>query len=354
MMRWIGAVIHWMDERLKVKTIIRVTLTEYLVPANLTWWHTLGFVLITCFVVQVVTGMLLLVYYVPDTGRAFDTVKFISNKVPYGWLVRDLHAMTSHVFVLALFLHMVSTLWMRAYRNPRELQWITGMLLLGLVLAAGLSGYLLPWSQLSYWATTVATNAAGSIPRVGQTLVLWIRGTPNVSQYTLGRFFAMHVSIIPFSILAVIGLHLLFLRLTGIKVPGNLDKEKVRKVPFFPHMVTKELASVFGFLILVNLLIFYAPQINFPEDALIPANPLETPAHIKPHWYFLANYQFLKLVPNEFLGIILQVLVGIFLFFLPFIDTGKRQSRLMDGVFYAVVTLGVLGYIGLMIWGYYS
>lgn len=354
MMPIIRPVLNWIDERLRIHAIIRATLTEYLVPANLTLWHTLGFVLVTCFVIQVVTGMLLLVYYVPDTGRAFDTVKFITNKVPYGWLIRDLHAMTSHVFVLAIFLHMASTLWMRAYRTPRELQWITGMILLGLVLAAGLSGYLLPWSQLSYWATTVATNAAGSIPRIGHTLVLWIRGTPNVSQYTLGRFFAMHVSIIPFSILAVIGMHLLFLRLTGIAVPGGEDKATVRKVPFFPHMVTKELASVFGTLILVNLLIFYFPQVNFPEDALIPANPLETPAHIKPHWYFLANYQFLKIVPNEFLGIILQVIVGVVLFFLPFLDRGKKSSRLYDGVFYTVVTLAILGYIGLMVWGYYS
>ncbi len=354
MKRLVTSVWRWIDTRLKLSDILRATLTEYMVPANLNFWHTLGFVLVTCFVIQVVTGMLLLMYYVPDTSRAFESVQYLSNEVPYGWLVRNIHAMTSHLFVLALFLHIASTVWMRAYRNPRELQWLSGMILLGLVLAAGLSGYLLPWSQLSYWATTVATNAAGSIPVVGDDLVLWIRGTPKVTQFTLGRFFAAHVSIIPFSILVLIGIHLLFLRLTGISVPGGEERGPVRRVPFFPHMVVKEIGSVFGFLILLNVLIFYFPQINFPADALIPANPLETPAHIKPHWYFLANYQFLKLVPSEFLGVILQVVGGIILFFLPFLDTGKRRSPLYNRLFYAVVGLSILGYIGLMVWGYYS
>jgi ubiquinol-cytochrome c reductase cytochrome b subunit len=354
MRRAIAAVWRWADTRLALSNIFRATLTEYMVPANLNFWHTLGFVLVACFAIQVITGMLLLMYYVPDTSRAFESVQFINNSVPYGWLVRSIHAMASHLFVLAIFLHIASTLWMRAYRNPRELQWLTGMVLLGLVLAAGLSGYLLPWSQLSYWATTVATNSAGSIPYIGDDLVQWVRGTPNVSQFTLGRFFAAHVSIIPFAILACIGVHLLFLRLTGISVPGGEDKKTVRKVPFFPHMVVKEIGSVFGFLILLNVLIFYFPQINFPEDALIPANPIDTPEHIKPHWYFLANYQFLKIVPSEFLGVVLQLLAGLVLFVLPFIDTAKKRPRAYDIAFYTIVTLGILGYIGLMIWGYYS
>jgi ubiquinol-cytochrome c reductase cytochrome b subunit len=345
---------NWVDERLRLSAIFRATLTEYMVPANLNLWHTLGSILVVCFVIQVVTGMLLLVYYVPDAGRAFDSVKSISDTIPFGWLVRRIHAMTSHLFVLALFLHLLSTLYMRAYKKPRELQWMTGMILFGLVMLAALSGYLLPWSQLSYWATTVATNSAGSIPFIGHDLVLWLRGSPKVTQFTLGRFFAMHVSIIPFAILMVIGIHLLFLRLTGISVPGGKDKEKVRRVPFYPQMITKEIFSIFIFLAILNVLIFYLPQLNFPEDALHPADPLSTPAHIKPHWYFLANYQTLKLVPNEFLGIILQVALGVLLFFLPFLDRSSESRPLARRLFVSLVTLGVASYIALLVWGYYS
>lgn len=344
----------WMEERLHLSTIVKATLTEYWVPSNLNLWHTLGSVLIACFLIQIVTGMLLLVYYVPEVGRAFESVTFISNTVPFGWLVRRIHAMASHIFVLALLLHLLSTLYMRAYRKPREPQWLTGMVLLALVLAAGLSGYLLPWSQLSYWATTVATSAAGAVPYIGKTLVLWTRGTPKVTQETLGRFFAMHVSIIPFLIFTTISVHVLFLHQTGIKAPPSRKKTAPAMVPFYPNMITKDLFSFFVFLALLSAVIFYFPQLNFPADALRPANPLETPAHIKPHWYFLANYQALKIVPNEFLGVFLQLCVGLVLFFLPFLDRSDVNNRRFHRVFVSLITLGVVAYVGLLVWGYRS
>ena len=351
--RLVMPVWNWLEERMHVSTVVRATLTEYMVPAKLTLWHTLGSILLTCFAVQIVTGMLLLVYYVPDAGRAFDSVRYINEQVPYGWLVRRIHAMASHIFVLALMLHLASTLYMRTYRKPREAQWMTGMVLLGLVMLAALSGYLLPWSQLSYWATTVATNSAGALPGIGDTIVLWLRGTPKVSQETLGRFFALHVSIVPFSILMVIGIHLLFLRLTGIAVPGGGDKSKAKKEPFYPNMVVKEIFAVFVFLAFLNVLIFYFPQLNFPEDAMKKANPLNTPAHIKPHWYFLANYQVLKIIPNQFLGVIVQALAGGLLFLLPFLDRTKDTltSRRIVSV---LVIVGVAAYAGLAYWGYKS
>jgi ubiquinol-cytochrome c reductase cytochrome b subunit len=344
----------WIDERLHLSVIVRATLTEYMVPRNLTLWHTLGSVLVVCFLIQIVTGMLLLMYYVPEVSKAFDSVTFISNTVPFGWLVRRIHAMTSHIFVLALFLHLLSTLYMRAYRKPRELQWMSGMILFGLLQVAALSGYLLPWSQLSYWATTVATSTAGSVPFIGKLLVLWVRGTPKVTQYTLGRFFAIHVSIIPFLIFAVIAIHLLFLRQTGIAEPGGAKKPPRRKVPFYPHMITKEIFAVFVFLAMLNVLIFYVPQLNFPADALRPANPLETPAHIKPEWYFLANYQILKSVPNEFLGIFIQLAAGFVLFFLPFLDRSKEGDRRSNRIFVGGVSVALLAYVGLLVWGHFS
>ncbi len=354
MKRWTQSFWDWIEERTGISRVVRGLLTEYYVPANLNVWYTMGSILLVCFVIQIITGILLLVYYVPQTSKAFESVKFITSTVPFGWFIRRMHAMTANLFVFVLFLHMLSTLFMGSYKKPREVQWITGLLLFVLVLVEALSGYLLPWSQLSYWATTVATNSVGSIPLIGEKLVVWLRGTPKVSQYTLGRFFAMHVSFIPFTILVVIGIHLLFMRLTGISAPPGTDKSKVPKVPFYPHMVMKDLASIFVFLAVLMLLIFHYPQFAFPHDALIPANPLETPLHIKPEWYFLANYQTLKLVPNEFLGILVQLLAGLFLFFLPFIDRSPERRPLKRPLFTTLATLGVLAYIALAIWGHFS
>lgn len=350
-MRLLKAIWNWIEERTQISRVFRATLTEYLVPANLNYWYTLGSVLLVCFFIQIVTGILLLVYYVPETSKAFESVQYITAHVPFGWLIRRMHAITANLFILALFLHMLSTLFMGSYKTPREIQWMTGVLLFGLVLLEALSGYLLPWSQLSYWATTVATNFVGSIPKIGEALVTWVRGSSKVSQYTLGRFFALHVSFIPFTILVVIALHILFMRLTGISAPPGTDKEKVPKVPFFPHIVSKDLVSIFLFLAVLTALIFYFPQLAFPHDALIPANPLETPEHIKPEWYFLANYQLLKLIPNEFLGILLQVLLGVLLFFLPFLDRSPERHPLRRPLFTLIMGLFVLGYVILAIWG---
>lgn len=349
-----ASVWNWTDERVHVNDIVKATLTEYMVPGNLTLWHTLGSVLIVCFVIQILTGMLLLVYYVPEVSKAFESVTFISNGVPFGWLVRRIHAMTSHLFVLAIFLHLLSTLFMRAYRKPHEPQWLTGMLLFGLVLGAALSGYLLPWSQVSYWATTVATSSAGSIPDLGKELVLWLRGTPKVTQFTLGRFFALHVSVLPLTILAVVGVHLLFLHQAGIAEPKQKSKVAKPKVPFYPQMISKDLVAIFVLLALINVLVFFFPQLNFPADALMPANALETPAHIKPEWYFLANYQFLKLVPSEFLGVFLQIVVGAVLLLLPFLDRSRESDLRFHRIFLGLATVGVIGYVGMLVWGYVS
>ncbi len=344
----------WLDERVKVSQIVKTLLTEYPVPYNINYWYTMGSILLVCFFIQIVTGILLLVYYVPETSKAFESVKFISSTVPFGWLIRRLHAITANLFILTLFFHMLSTLIMGSYKKPRELQWITGLFLFGFVFVEALSGYLLPWSQLSYWATTVATNSVGSIPLIGEKLVVWLRGSTKVTQYTLGRFFSLHVSLIPFLIFLVIAGHLLFMRMTGISAPPGTDKEKVPKVPFFPHIVAKDLTAIFVFLAVLTYLVFYYPQLAFPSDALIPANPLETPLHIKPEWYFLANYQILRIVPNEFLGILIQVAIGLLLFIIPFIDRSPERRPSKRPIFTTIVTISIILFIVLTIWGHYS
>jgi ubiquinol-cytochrome c reductase cytochrome b subunit len=346
-----------LDKRLRLSSLYEKHLSGYLVPENLNFWYSMGSILIVIFSLQVITGILLLVYYVPDVKKAFDSVTFISTQVPFGWLIRRVHAIGANLFVLVLFFHMLSILFMGSYKKPREIHWISGLFLFGLVLVECLSGYLLPWSQLSYWATTVATRTVESIPIIGEALLKFLRGGEKVTQFTLGRFFSAHVSFIPFAIFLLIALHVFFVRRTGISAPPTRNakkEEEVKKMPFYPHFVLEDLKAIYIFMAVLFFFVFFYPEIAFPEDALIPANPLITPEHIKPEWYFLANYQLLKIIPNEFLGVFIQLAVVIFLMLLPFIDRSPKRHPFERPLFTLLATLGVLIYIGLVIWGYLS
>ncbi|MBI2974787.1 MAG: cytochrome bc complex cytochrome b subunit, partial [Deltaproteobacteria bacterium] len=298
------------------------------------------------------TGILLLMNYVPHTKEAFASVGYISGTVSFGWLIRRVHAIGANMFVFVLFLHMLSVLLMGSYKKPREMTWVVGCVIFGVTLTTCLSGYLLPWSQLSYWATTVATNSPGSIPVVGDWMVQFMRGSDLVSQRTLGRFFAMHVSLIPFTLLLLIGAHVFLMRRTGISTPPWSKTDKT--IPFYPHFVVEDLKVIYFFLAILFAFVFFYPQISFPPDALVPADPLNTPEHIKPEWYFLANYQLLKLVPNEFLGIIVQGLAAGLIFFLPFIDRNNERAAWKRPIFGPLAVFGILAYIALIIWGHYS
>jgi len=344
------------DKRLRISSLYERHLSGYPVPENLNFFYSMGSILIVIFSLQVLTGILLLVYYVPDVKKAFDSVTLISTHVPFGWLIRRVHAISANLFVFFLFVHMISILFMGSYKKPRELHWISGLFLLGLVLFECLTGYLLPWSQLSYWATTVATSTVESIPLVGEFLLKFFRGGEKITQFTLGRFFSAHVSFIPFTIFILIALHVFLVRRTGISEPPTrgIRKEEVKTIPFFPHFVLEDLKAIYIFFAILFFFVFFYPEIAFPEDALIPANPLITPEHIKPEWYFLANYQLLKIIPNEFLGIFLQFAILIFLLLLPFIDRSPKRHPLDRPLFTLLAALGVLAYIALVIWGYLS
>lgn len=210
---------RWLDVRIGAREIVEKELTGYLLPRNINIWYSMGSILLFIFFLQVVTGMLLLVYYVPDADKAFTSVTFIMNKVPFGWLIRLCHVVGSNMMVLILFFHLLSTLFMGSYKSPRELNWLSGFLLFVLVMSISLTGYLLPWSQLSYWATTVATNSVAAIPHVGQYLVEFLRGGKLVGPPTLGRFFALHVAILPVAIVLLVGIHLFLLKRIGISSP---------------------------------------------------------------------------------------------------------------------------------------
>lgn len=345
-------ILNAIDERIKIKEIYEKYLAGYMVPENLNIWYSMGSVLVIIFSIQVITGILLLVYYVPSVEQAFKSVVYITNEVPFGWLIRRVHAIAANLFVLVLLFHMVSVVIMGSYKKPREIHWFTGCILLALVLIACLSGYLLPWSQLSYWATTIATNFPGAFPVIGDFLVRLIRGGEKVTQHTLGRFFAMHVSFIPFFIFILIMVHIFVMRRTGISYPPGTDEKKVRKIPFFPHFFMEDLKVIYFFMAVLFLFVFFFPQISFPKDSLIPADPLSTPEHIKPEWYFLANYQILRLIPNKFLGIFLQIIMIFIILFLPFIDRSSERRIWKRPIFAIIVFLSIIGYIALAIWGY--
>jgi len=367
-MTLIKGIIDWIDVRVGIREIADKELTGYTLPRSINSWYSLGSVLLVAFGLQVLTGILLLIYYVPDADKAFKSVSHIMNDVPFGWLIRMIHAVGSNMMVLALLLHMLSVLFMGSYKRPREFNWLTGFMLFTMVQGISLTGYLLPWSQLSFWATTVATNSANAIPVIGSYLVEFLRGSKLVGPPTLGRFFALHVAVIPAGMAALIGAHLFFLKRTGVSTPpfGQEDSKIQWKgdryryedhpggIPFFPNYALEDLRSVLIYLALLMAVVYFNPYIFFPKDAFLPANPLVTPAHIKPEWYFLANYQTLKIFPNELIGLSIQGAAMTFLALLPFIDRGAERHPLKRPLFLACAVGGILLWIGLSVWGHYS
>ncbi|MBT1074564.1 cytochrome b [Geobacter grbiciae] len=362
------SIYHWLDVRIGVGELVEKRLTGYLLPRSINAWYSLGSVLLVIFALQVITGILLLVYYVPDAEKAFKSVSAIMNDVPFGWLIRLCHAVGSNMMVAVLLLHMLSVLFMGSYKRPRELNWLTGFILFNLVLAISLTGYLLPWSQLSFWATTVATNSAGAIPVIGNYLVEFLRGGKLVGAPTLGRFFAVHVALLPLLIGAFIGGHLFLLERIGVSTPPFGQKESKNTwmgdqfryeshpggIPFFPNYMLQDMTSILIYLAIFFCVIFYIPDIFLPPTAFVPADPYKTPAHIKPEWYFLANYQTLKVFPNELLGLLVQGAVMTFLALLPFIDKGRERHPFKRPLFLACFVGGILLYVAMAVWGHYS
>jgi len=366
-MSWRKRIYDWVDLRLGVQDLLEQNLTKYLLPRNINAWYTLGAVLITLFVLQFATGILLLIHYVPDQAEAFESVTRIMNDVPYGWLIRYLHVVGSNLIVIALLLHMFSVLFMKSYYRPREVTWLSGFILFNLALALCLTGYLLPWSQLSFWATTVATDAAGAIPVIGDAVVRFLRGGPMVGDVTLGRFFALHVMGLPLLLGLVVGLHLFCVRRAGISRPpfgpdyepweprGSFrHQEHPDGIPFFPNYTAKDLGMICFFLAALLAVVIYAPWLFLPPDSLEPADPFVTPEHIKPEWYFLWAYQTLKIFPSKVLGLGVQGALMTFLALLPFLDRGPERRPAQRPLFVTCFVLGILIIVGISIWGHYS
>jgi quinol-cytochrome oxidoreductase complex cytochrome b subunit len=350
----------WIDERLNIGELL-APLREKTVPVHrYSQWYLLGGLTLFLFIVQLCSGVLLLLYYRPSANEAYESVQNITNHVQFGWLVRSVHSWSANLMVFCAFAHMFSVAFARAYRKPRELTWITGMFLLFLVLGFGFSGYLLPWNTRAYFATKVGTEVAGQVPLIGHSMMVILRGSEDVSGATLTRFFALHVAVLPALAMGMVMLHLLLVQKFGTSVPASVENEWEQKperrkaMKFFPNFFLRELIGWYialGFLI--ALAAFFPWELGTKADPFAPAPP-----GIKPEWYFLAQFQTLKLIPakvfhidGEVLGILGFGLGASLWLGLPFIEAqlGPRGARYVRaGAVFALTYLAGMSVVGYM------
>jgi quinol-cytochrome oxidoreductase complex cytochrome b subunit len=343
---------RWLDERMGLEDIFRFLRHKDVPSTTHPVWYYFGGISLFLFLIQVVTGILLLMYYRPGPDSSFESLQFIVSKVHFGWLVRDIHAWCANLMVLSVLIHMFSVFFLKSYRKPREMTWFSGMVLLSLVLGFGFSGYLLPWNELSLFATKVGTDMAGTLPVAGDFLLRLLRGGPDVSGATLSRFFGVHVAVLPGIFTAVLGFHLFLLQRQGISKPVAWEKlpaEQQKVIPFYPNFMLREMIFWMAALAVINALAVFLPW-----DLGVKADPFSSaPAGIRPEWYFMFMFQSLKLlpatvgpVPGELVGLAAFGVAGLVWFTLPLWDrTGAVGPRARLITWLGVL---VLAYVGVM------
>jgi quinol-cytochrome oxidoreductase complex cytochrome b subunit len=341
----------WVDERFPLTEMIKHELTEYPVPRNLNYWWNFGFLAMFVLLIQLVSGIFLAMHYKPDVQLAFDSVQHIMRDVNYGWLIRYLHSTGASAFFAVIFIHIGRTLYYGSFRRPRELLWWTGLLLLMLMMATAFMGYLLPWGQMSYWGAQVITSLFGTTPVVGDDIVRWLRGDFVVGDATLTRFFALHY-LFPFIIAAAVVIHMVALHWVKSSNPSGITLHAKDNIPFHPYFTTKDMFGVGVFLIVFCAFVFFSPEFFIEPDNNIPANPMQTPVHIVPVWYFLPFYAILRSIPDALGGVIAMFMAILIFAALPWLDRSKVPGgalfrpgyRVMVYVFFLDVM--VLSYIG--------
>nr|AFU48933.1 cytochrome b [Microtus lusitanicus]AFU48939.1 cytochrome b [Microtus lusitanicus] len=302
--------------------IINHSFIDLPAPSNISSWWNFGSLLGLCLAIQILTGLFLAMHYTSDTATAFSSVTHICRDVNYGWLIRYMHANGASMFFICLFLHVGRGIYYGSY-NMME-TWNMGIILLFAVMATAFMGYVLPWGQMSFWGATVITNLLSAIPYIGTTLVEWIWGGFSVDKATLTRFFAFHF-ILPFIITALVLVHLLFLHETGSNNPTGLNSD-ADKIPFHPYYTIKDLLGVLVLLTAFMILTLFFPDILGDPDNYTPANPLNTPPHIKPEWYFLFAYAILRSIPNKLGGVLALILSILILALMPLLHTSKQRA----------------------------
>ena len=341
----------WFDERLPIARLMHGSFVDFPTPRNLNYMWTFGGILTLMLMVQIVSGLVLSMHYQPSDAEAFNSVELIRRDVNYGWLLRNIHAVGASMFFFAVYLHMARGLYYGSYKAPREILWILGVIIFLLMMAAGFLGYALVWGQMSFWGVTVITNLFSAIPLVGTGITKWLWGGFAVSGVTLNRFFSLHF-LLPFVILGVVMLHIWALHVVGQNNPTGLDiKTKSESVPMMPYAIMKDAFAMAVFMLVYAWFIFFVPNYLGDADNYIEANPLSTPPHIVPEWYFLPFYAILRSIPSKLGGVIAMFSAIAVLAFLPWLDTSNVRSAkyrpmfkyLLWAFFFSVIALGYLG-----------
>lgn len=357
----------WIDYRFPLTKVWNEHLAQYYAPKNFNFWYYFGSLALLVLVNQIVTGIWLTMNYKPDAATAFASVEYIMRDVDWGWLIRYMHSTGASAFFIVVYLHMFRGLLYGSYQKPRELVWIIGMLIYVALMAEAFMGYLLPWGQMSYWGAQVIISLFGAIPVVGDDLALWIRGDYVVSDATLNRFFAFHVIALPLVLVMLVFVHIVALHKVGSNNPDGVEIKKGPKgnrwsdtaptdgIPFHPYYSVKDIVGVIVFIALFSIVMFFMPEFGgwfLEPDNFTPANPLKTPEHIVPLWYFTPFYAILRAVPDKFLGVVAMGAAIVVLFLLPWLDRSGVKSIRYKGLIYKialiifVISFVALGYFG--------
>ncbi len=341
----------WIDQRFPLTHFIKNDLADYPTPRNLSYWWNFGSLAGLVLVMQLVTGIFLAMHYKPDIATAFDSIQHIMRDVNYGWLLRYMHSTGASAFFAVIYIHMARTLYHGSYRAPRELLWWTGQGLLLLLMATAFMGYLLPWGQMSYWGAAVITNLFRATPFFGEQVVVWLRGDFQVGDATLTRFYALHF-LFPFIIVGAVMIHLIALHTVKSSNPRGIELKPKDNIPFHPYYTIKDMLGVAVYLVVFSAFVFFVPNTLIEAANNIPANPMQTPAHIVPEWYFLPFYAILRSVPDLAGGVAAMGLSVLIFAAMPYLD----RSRIPGGARYRpayrflffifLADMLVLGYVG--------
>lgn len=351
--------LKWLDERLPIVGLLYSAFVAFPIPKNINYLWTFGGIATAFLAIQIVTGITLAMHYAPHVDNAFNSVERIMRDVNFGWLIRYVHANGASFFFIAVYIHMFRGLYYGSYKEPRELLWILGMIMFFLMMATAFMGYVLPWGQMSYWGATVITSFFAAIPVVGESLQTLLLGGFSVGNPTLNRFFSLHY-LLPFIIVGVLILHIWAVHVTGQNNPTGIEVKNIKKetLPFTPYATIKDILALLVSLIVFAYVVFFAPNFLGHADNYIPANPLLTPAHIVPEWYFLPFYAILRAITFDIgpisaqLGGVLAMFGSIAVFiFLPWLDTSKVRSAVYRPVYKVILWIFVanaifLGWLG--------
>ena len=358
--------LDWIDDRFPLTKTWNEHLAQYYAPKNFNFWYYFGSLALLVLVIQIVTGIWLTMNYKPSAEHAFASVEYIMRDVDWGWWIRYMHSTGSSAFFIVVYLHMYRALMYGSYKRPRELLWLTGMFIYLILMAEAFFGYLLPWGQMSYWGAQVIISLFGAIPFVGTELAEWIRGDYVVSDVTLNRFFSFHVIAVPLVLCGLVGLHLFALHEVGSNNPDGVEIKKHKDangvpldgIPFHPYYTVKDIVGVVVFLIFFCLVVFFNPEMGgyFLEHAnFIPADPLKTPEHIAPVWYFTPFYAILRAVPDKLGGVIAMGAATLIFMTLPWIDRSPVKSIRYRGWKYKIalamftISFVILGWLGMQV-----